>query len=806
MTPHDPYALFGAPLESGQPADTPRVEGVPFADRVGDAFEASRRIDNIGGADILIREEMRRRLDAIEQSTGKRLRNPFTDRFDEVDEIEIMRSYRDQGRGFTAEAQRRIVALKLPLIEQEIAALASEFPDIETSERFEASIQARAEELRLQQELAGFWPGLVGGAGASFTDPLNLGTLPFGGGGRTILGVALREAGLNAAVEAGSQPFLAAERGEIGLDLTTDEALMNIGSAALFAGALGGGGKTLERLLSGSDEALSDALDALPEDRRNPATELAAAELRRDGATSRAIGFEPEQLEDEVRALETEVLGAEAVTRADQALEADEPMPVEPGLAALTDRDDFLPQVTEDSEPPRVPAEPGEPLPHSELVTLDPSELQVDARRFQFKDGGDSDGVTDALRGVEVWDPIKSGDILVWEDAQGARFVADGHQRTALARRLAAQGQTPQLRGFILREVDGVRAEDARALAAAKNIAQGTGSAIDAAKVLKVRPDLIDGSLSPRTAVYRNAQGLMELSDDAFLMVVNGVVDDADAALVGRLVQDPGEQVAILSIIHNAAPSNLTETEALIRSALAAGFSKEVTMDLFGTSDVSASLLQVRAGILSAAISRLRRDRTTFNNLVRNRDDIEAAGNTLDASQNREIAQNAQELAETVLRTSSLAGPVSDALKRAVALQQGGAARAAATQQFLNQLRELGPEALRRADASGRSAGAGRAGEQAETPNGTVEATTADLNRAAPDLFDDPVKDGAEQAEGLTGAVINDNDPPADEALLVGLDVDDNGNTVPVTMSRRELQDEIAQEDDMFARLEGCVR
>ena len=38
------------------------------------------------------------------------------------------------------------------------------------------------------------------------------------------------------------------------------------------------------------------------------------------------------------------------------------------------------------------------------MVSLDPSTVKIDAARFQFKSGGDAQGVTDALTGVKEWD------------------------------------------------------------------------------------------------------------------------------------------------------------------------------------------------------------------------------------------------------------------------------------------------------------------------------------------------------------------------------------------------------------------
>ena len=174
---------------------------------------------------------------------------------------------------------------------------------------------------------------------------------------------------------------------------------------------------------------------------------------------------------------------------------------------------------------------------NNEVFKFDPDNLQVDAKLFQFKAGGDAQGVTDALQGVKKWDPIKSGQIVVYEYADGRQFIADGHQRLGLAKRLKAEGQDVTLYGMKIREVDGFTPAYARVTAALKNIAEGTGTAVDAAKVLRVDPSKIS-ELPPRSNLVKQARAVVNLTDELFGMVVNDVVPAKFAAVVGRLIPD----------------------------------------------------------------------------------------------------------------------------------------------------------------------------------------------------------------------------------------------------------------------------
>ena len=137
--------------------------------------------------------------------------------------------------------------------------------------------------------------------------------------------------------------------------------------------------------------------------------------------------------------------------------------------------------------------------------------------------------------------------VTIYEYADGRLFIADGHQRLGLAKRISQQdpSQNVKMIGYRLREVDGITPEDAMVTAALKNISEGTGSAIDAAKVLRSSPDRI-GELPPRSAFVRQATDLANLVGDAWGMVKNEVVAPNFAAIVGRLIpgiRDTGKPV-----------------------------------------------------------------------------------------------------------------------------------------------------------------------------------------------------------------------------------------------------------------------
>lgn len=327
-----------------------------------------------------------------------------------------------------------------------------------------------------------------------------------------------------------------------------------------------------------------------------------------------------------------------------------------------------------------------------------PSELKVDAKRFQFKEGGDEAGATDRLKGVKEWDQTKAGITLVWEDLAGNHYVADGHQRVALAKRLEAEGQSPKIHALILKESEGYSPEKVRAIAAAANIAQGTGTAIDAAKILRAAPDAAK-NLPPNSALVRDAQGLAKLSDDGFGMVINKVVPPGYAAHVGRLAPDPKSHAQILSILRENAPENTVEAESIVRDAIAAPMVQEIQNDMFGSAVETQVLFKERAQIVSSAATAIRKDRAAFNMLVKEEGRLTKGGNKLATKTNAERAEQDAKVLAVLQAEARRKGPIADALAEAAAeLRIAPGARQAIVGNFLESLR--GRAAIGRDDRS----------------------------------------------------------------------------------------------------------
>ena len=324
---------------------------------------------------------------------------------------------------------------------------------------------------------------------------------------------------------------------------------------------------------------------------------------------------------------------------------------------------------------------------NNEVFKFDPDNLQVDAKLFQFKAGGDAQGVTDALQGVKKWDPIKSGQIVVYEYADGRQFIADGHQRLGLAKRLKAEGQDVTLYGMKIREVDGFTPAYARVTAALKILLEGTGTAVDAAKVLRVDPSKIS-ELPPRSNLVKQARAVVNLTDELFGMVVNDVVPAKFAAVVGRLIPDDSAlQEAAMRVLARNMPDNEFQADAIVRQVIESGVRKETTANLFGEEVMAESFFVERARILDMAQKALRQDKNAFQNLVNNAERLEAEGNQLARNANQERVSKDGQAITLITTLANRKGQLSDALNDAARLARESGNYTNASRGFINSVR-----------------------------------------------------------------------------------------------------------------------
>lgn len=106
-----------------------------------------------------------------------------------------------------------------------------------------AALQQGAQDRSERMGKQGFVGNLVGGAAGSFTDPINILTLPIGGGGKTVATRIITNGLANAGVELAEQPLIGAERKAQGREFTTEERVTRVLGAGLGGAALQGLGE-----------------------------------------------------------------------------------------------------------------------------------------------------------------------------------------------------------------------------------------------------------------------------------------------------------------------------------------------------------------------------------------------------------------------------------------------------------------------------------------------------------------------------------------------------------------------------------
>lgn len=554
--------------------------------------------------------------------------------------------------------------------------------------------------------------GFAGAMQSTLGDPMTqIGmavTLPLGGpisGGlaRQIALSAAREAGLNLLATAPMLPWKAKNAGAMGREYGAGDIAADLGLAAAAGGLLGGAfaaaghglGKVADSVLEKrSARQMAALLEQVPEATGLPLTPVekaAAVTLRREAEDLRTSPFQ--------QTPEGDATHLQQVQDSTDALLTGEPLPPPPADA------------------PPMAGMSQQRLPGKYRV-ISAADLQTDAATFQYKTGGDAAGVTDRLANVTQWNPDAAGAIMVWERADGTLFVADGHQRTGLAKRLIRDGHAEDvgLLAHVYREADGVTAEQAMLRAAGANILAGTGDALDAAKIIRrvgAESQYLRGMDGTR-ALARDAMGLARLSDDAFGMVLNGDAETAAiGAIVGRVAPDAPELHAqMIQGLRTADVATATQRELLLRDMLAAPRTREHQHDMFGMLEVTRGLWAERARILERTLETIRRARRALASAADNADTLEAAGGKVDRTRAASVADENARMATVVERLARVTdNPVNEALSRAATAMAEGKRADAAARDFLAEIRAqpdiIGQLAADAADAGARAADAG---------------------------------------------------------------------------------------------------
>lgn len=359
--------------------------------------------------------------------------------------------------------------------------------------------------------------------------------------------------------------------------------------------------------------------------------------------------------------------------------------------------------------------------PSPTVKSMPVDELHLDPERLQFKLGTNEKGVGRNLQSVTKYNPDLAGALTVWKDpANGKYYVVNGHHRYDLAKRTGTTHVD-------VRVIEAPTAEIARAKGAIANIAEGQGTALDAAKFFRdtglgmegLRSEGVD--LSGRVA--KAGMALSKLEPDVFSKVATGKISEAHGALIAAL-EDPVMQRTAAQLVEES-PKRLTEgqVEELVNQVRSAGVENVTQDDLFGTSTKGESLVYHRADIASEIKRRLAADKKLFGFVTKGTRaaELERGGNVIDAETSGQIARESAILEEVFNSEAHAAGSVGSAITEAARRVANGEPVRKVVDSIYEPVREAVREAIPRA-AAGRGAPPERGGAVGEPPPEAVSA------------------------------------------------------------------------------------
>lgn len=310
------------------------------------------------------------------------------------------------------------------------------------------------------------------------------------------------------------------------------------------------------------------------------------------------------------------------------------------------------------------------------IAEVDPATIAVDPKRFQYKVIGEATatGEVGSLSGVRRYDPNLAGILQVWEDpGDGKTYVINGHNRLALAKRLGAEE-------VAVRYIKAESPAEARAIGALTNIAEGRGTAVDAAKFFRdtgiSREALEAKGIPMREKIATDGLALSKLPDHLFRRVIDGEMTVERAAIIGGSGLSSEKQSELEKLVSSRERGNRKLTNDTVRELVdtvkASEKRTEFTMDLFGGSQEVKDNAIERAQIQAKIKARLSREKKLFATVGKSRaaQELERAGNQINVEESSNIAREAQFALGLFDQFKNASGPVSTAINAAATAMQ----------------------------------------------------------------------------------------------------------------------------------------
>lgn len=340
---------------------------------------------------------------------------------------------------------------------------------------------------------------------------------------------------------------------------------------------------------------------------------------------------------------------------------------------------------------PVAPEARGTELPsYSQVRENRVADIATDPQRFQFKAEGrlSKTGVSGSLKEAAEYDPLFGKIISVWRDpANGQLYVVNGHNRLDLARRSGRES-------ILTWEIEAPTAEQARAIGAMENMAEGMGTPWDAAKIMRDMgmgiEQLRQRNINVRGPVAEKAIPLSRLPQELFDRGVTGKLDMAKAVALGS---EPLDETVIRDVAAAAAKGKWS-AEKILQAMQEAKFAQtEMPADgtLPGMEEWASktSDFSVRADVRAEAYRLLREEMIALTSAARagRKSILEAAGNVIDVAGSQTARDQAAQAAAVFNQVTGYVGPVRTLLDQMVEQVKGGKAVKKAVEDNLDALR-----------------------------------------------------------------------------------------------------------------------
>lgn len=375
-------------------------------------------------------------------------------------------------------------------------------------------------------------------------------------------------------------------------------------------------------------------------------------------------------------------------------------------------------------------------------------EIVPDPERFQYKRDADAEsGAGSELKDLTQFDEQLAGVISVWRDPNtGIVHPVNGHNRLALAKRTGHESVNVQ-------ELPAKTASEARAMGALANVAEGRGTALDAARFFRetgLTPDDLRTRVSFKGVIARQGTGLSKLASDVFQKVERGDLPEGHGAAIGAMLDSPEMQrVAVSALERTSQRLSESEVRELARQIRDAGSETATQETLFGNESTELPLYVEKAKLADGIRRRLAADRRLFGYVAREgrADDLARAGNKIDVENSRRIADESAQLEEVFSGLWTRSGPIATALNDAARRIANGEAKPRdAIASVYPSIRDAVQEALGRREGAGSGApGIGNRGGELEARPDAFGRQAAEL---PPDGVEQGVRDSTDPSQG----------------------------------------------------------